>query len=108
MRAPQTNPRLAPVPEDLVDPVRRGNGQTLLPTAAREHQTMRTIAVIVERSPIVQASILTHLHRNPGRLDCDTALLDIIIVEDEVRSQGKQAAVRFAAPLVEVSPCHLA
>ncbi len=46
-------------------------------------------------SRILQASIFNTSQSNPGKVDFDTVLLDVMNIADEVDSQLKQAVLGF-------------
>jgi CheY-like chemotaxis protein len=84
--------------------------QALISKAAREHGVLRrkqgyTIAMVVEKSRILQVTIFETLQNNLGKVDFSTVLLDVMAIADEVDSQLKQTVLGFmgAVPLKPVS-----
>jgi hypothetical protein len=70
-------------------------------SSARLHGTLRqqqgyTVAMVVEESRILQASLFNTLQKHLDMVDFSKVLLDIITIADEVDSQLKQAVLAFA------------
>jgi hypothetical protein len=84
----------------LVDRLRSDTQIAATSSSAREHGVLRrkqcyAVPMLIEKSRILQVSLVTILNRSLAALDSTRVLLDVITIADEVDSQLRQATLCF-------------